>query len=58
MGNCDGKNQRDRETKTRPARHDLELTLAEFWRDQLNRLKEYAESQPIKPESRCDESLR
>ena len=54
MGNCDGKNQRDRETKTRPARHDLELTLAEFWRDQLNRLKEYAESQLIEPESRCD----
>ena len=54
MQDFDAKNPRDQETKTRPAGHELELTLAEFWRDQLNRLKEYAESQPIKPESRCD----
>lgn len=52
MQNFDGKNQRDQETKTWPACHEVELTLVEFWRDQLNRVKEYAESQPIKPGGR------
>lgn len=52
MQNFDGKDPRDQETKTRPACHEVELTLVEFWRDQLNRVKEYAESQPIKPGGR------
>ena len=54
MQNFDGKDPRDQETKTRPACHEVELTLEEFWRNQLNRLKEYAESQPIKPGGRGD----
>ena len=52
MQDFDGKNPRDQETKTGPACHEVELTLVEFWSDQLNRVKEYAESQPIKPGGR------
>ncbi len=45
---CEDRDQCDRETKTGPASHGVNLTLVEFWRDQLNRVKEYAESQAIK----------
>ena len=54
MRNSDGKNQGDRETKPRPAGQEVELTLVEFWRAQLNRVKGNAESQPINPGSRGD----
>ncbi|HKV79602.1 MAG TPA: hypothetical protein VJP02_15750 [Candidatus Sulfotelmatobacter sp.] len=39
------RNQFDQETQTDPASHGVGLSLVEFWRDQLNRIKEYAESQ-------------
>ena len=52
MQDFDGKNQRDQENKTWPACDEVELTLIEFWSDQLNRIKEYAESQPIGPGDR------
>jgi len=54
MRSCDGKNQDERETETWPAGREVEITLAEFWRAQLNRVKEYAESQPINPGGRND----
>ena len=54
MRNSDGTNQDDRETKSQPAGQEVELTLVEFWRTQLNRVKEYAESQPINRGSRND----
>lgn len=54
MRNCEDKNQCDRETKTWPAGYEGKLGLEEFWRDQLNRLKAYAESQAIKAESLSD----
>jgi len=49
MRNRDDKNQCDRETKTRPSVHGGKRTLEEFWRYQLDRIKESAESQAIKP---------
>jgi len=45
MGNRDENDQFNPETKTRPSVREVELPLEEFWRHQLNRLKEYAESQ-------------
>ena len=54
MRSCEDRNQCDRETKPGPASLGIDLTLLEFWRDQLNRVKEYAESQAVKPESRGD----
>ncbi len=54
MRNCEDKNPCDRGTKTWPAGYERKPVLEEFWRDQLNRLKEYAESQAIKPESLGD----
>jgi hypothetical protein len=51
MRNRDDKNQCDRETKTRPPGHETKHTLEEFWRYQLDRVKELAESQAIKPDS-------
>ncbi len=54
MRNCEDKNQYDREATTWPAGYEGKLALEEFWLDQLNRLKEYAESQAIKPESLGD----
>jgi hypothetical protein len=50
MRNRDDKNQCDRETKTRPPGHETKHTLEEFWRYQLDRVKELAESQTIKPD--------
>ena len=41
---CKDRNQFDPETQTGPASH-VDFSLVEFWRDQLNRIKEYAESQ-------------
>ena len=54
MQNFEGKDQCDQGTKTRGACHEVELMLVEFWLDQLNRVKEYVESQPIKSGSRGD----
>jgi len=52
--NCDRKSQRDRETHTLLSGPEGKLALERFWRDQLNRVKERAESQAIKPASRGD----
>jgi hypothetical protein len=45
MRNRDDKNQCDRETKTRPPVHEGKRTIEKFWRYQLDRVKELAESQ-------------
>ena len=52
---CKDRNQFDRETQTGPGSHGVDLSLVGFWRDQLNRIKEYAESQAAtEPENRGD----
>jgi hypothetical protein len=49
------RNQCDREAQTRPTSHPVDFQFEEFWSDQLNRLKNYVESQAMKSESRADQ---
>jgi hypothetical protein len=49
------RNQCDREAQTRPTSHPVDFQFEEFWSDQLNRLKNYVESQAMKSESRGDQ---
>jgi len=51
MRNRDDNSQCDRDTKTRPPGHEGKRTLEEFWRYQLDRVKERSESQAINPDS-------
>lgn len=51
MRNRDDNSQCDRDTKTRPPGHEGKRTLEEFWRYQLDRVKERSESQALNPDS-------
>jgi hypothetical protein len=51
MQNRDDRSQCDREAQTRPPGQEKKHTLEEFWRHQLGRIKERAESPKIRPAS-------